>query len=145
MALGQIPIPGRPQPEQPQSVTSPGYLEFLEQNSHIIYPAIGLLVLVLIAAGILQAWKTQDLDGLAKAELKREIILEIRRQMGGVTAEDLSRAVGLEPFRMNRLLEEMQQDGVLISHTNTAHKTVWRVKGVGGPGHGARPRKTAAR
>jgi predicted transcriptional regulator len=145
VVTGQISLPGRPDHARPQTATDPGYLEFLEQNSHIIYPVIGILVLVLIAAGILQAWRTQDLDGLAKAELKREVILEIRRQMGGVTAEDLARAVGLEAFRMNRLLEEMQRDGLLISHTNTTRKMVWRMKGTGGPTHGARPRRSASR
>lgn len=136
----QLPIrmPGEPTPiVKPQDSTDPPYFEFLEKNSHIIYPALGILVLVIIAAGILQAWRTQDLDGLAKAELKREVVLELRRQMGGVTAEALARSVGLEPFRMVRLLEEMQKDGLLMSHTNTQRLTVWRLKGVGAQPHGA--------
>ncbi|MHB8877727.1 MAG: hypothetical protein ACYC8T_28890, partial [Myxococcaceae bacterium] len=69
---------------KPAGDTSPKYFEFLEHNAHIIYPLLAVLVLALLVAGILQAWRSQDLDGLAKAEFKREIILELRRQMGGV-------------------------------------------------------------
>ncbi len=132
VVTGQIQMPGEPPPiVKPQSAANPGYLEFLEQNSHIIYPVLGVVVLVLIAAGILSAWKSQDLDGVAKAELKREVILELRRDMGGTTAEHLAKATGLEPFRMNKLLEEMQRDGILMSYTSTTNKRVWRMKGVG--------------
>ena len=120
------------------SATDPGYIEFLEHNSHIIYPVLGILVLALIAAGILQAWRSQDLDGLQKAEVKREIILELRRQLGGASAESLARMVGMEPFKLVRLLEEMQRDGLLLSHTSTQRLTFWRLKGVGPEAHGAK-------
>ena len=144
MLTGQLPLPGQPvEAPRPTDSTDPGYIEFLERNSHIIYPALGVLVLVLIAAGILQAWRAQDLDGLARAELKREVILELRRQMGGVTAEALARKVGLEPFRLVRILEEMQRDGLLLSHTNTQRLTVWRLKGVGPQPHAAASRKAS--
>ncbi|MBX5484831.1 MAG: hypothetical protein IRZ16_23660 [Myxococcaceae bacterium] len=142
LVAGQIDLPGQPPtPVKPASATDPGYIEFLERNTHIIYPALGVLVVVLLAVGILQAWRTQDLDGLAKAEYKREIILEIRRQVGGVTAEALSRAIGLETFKLLRLLEEMQRDGLLVSHTNTQRLTVWRVKGIGDGTHGVSSQK----
>jgi hypothetical protein len=110
-----------------------GYIDVLERNNHIIYPALAILVVALLVAGILEAWRTQDLDGLAKVELKREIILELRRQIGGASAEALARAVGLESFKTVRLLEELQRDGIITSHTNTARLTVWRIRGASGP------------
>ena len=121
-------------PETAVTPDSPGLLELLERNSNIIYPALAVLALVLIVAGVLQAWRSQDLAGLEKAEFKREIILHLRRQMGGsASGEQLSRAIGLEPFKTQTLLEEMQKDGVLAPYTNTQRLTVWRLKGVGGP------------
>lgn len=111
---------------------SPRYFELLERNSHIVYPLLALLVVVLLVVGILQFWRAQDMDGLAKVELKREIILELRKQMGGVSAEELARAVGLAPLTTVRLLEEMQKEGILASHTNTTRLTLWRIKGAGG-------------
>jgi hypothetical protein len=125
-------MPGE-QIEAPRPVTATQlkYLEVIEQNAHIVYPAVGILALLLIAAGILQAWRTQDIDGLQKTELRREVLLELRRQLSGLPAELLARRLDIEPFRMVKLLEEMQRDGVLVSHTNTHRLTVWRVKGVG--------------
>jgi hypothetical protein len=130
-------LPGLVPSDRLPTDISPKYFEILERNSHIIYPTLGLLVLLLLVAGILQAWRAQDLDGLAKVELKREIILELRRTLGGASAEALSRAVGLEPLKVMKLLEEMQQDGILVSHTNTARLTLWRLRGTSG-GHSVR-------
>ena len=122
------------------------YLELLERNSHVVYPALAVLVVALLVVGILEAWRSQDLDGLQKVELKREIILELRRQIGGASAETLARAIGLESFKTVKLLEELQRDGIVISHTNTARLTLWRMKGAGpvptGP-TGVHPPRTA--
>lgn len=144
LVTGQLPGQG-PRVDQPPDALDPGYFEFLEKNSHIIYPALGVLVVVLLALGILQAWRSQDLDGLAKAEFKREIILEIRRQLGGVSAESLARTLGLETFKMLRILEEMQKDGLLQSHTNTQRLTVWQIKGIGDGTHGVPSQKKKRR
>jgi hypothetical protein len=124
-----------PEEVKPPTARGPQYIEVLEQNAHIIYPTIGALVVMLLVVGILQAWRTQDLDGLQKAEVKRAVILELRRQMSGLPVDALSKAVGIEPFKLVRVLEEMQRDGVLGSHTNTQRLTTWMLKGVtmGGP------------
>ncbi|HZN91664.1 MAG TPA: hypothetical protein VFB81_03140, partial [Myxococcales bacterium] len=122
------------------------YLELLERNTHIIYPALAILVVALLVLGILEAWRSQDLHGLQKVELKRELILELRRQLGGASAETLAKAIGLESFKTVKLLEELQRDGIVISHTTSARLTTWRIKGVGpvpsGP-TGVHPPRTA--
>jgi len=119
-----VPLLAQASYSKPPGATSPKYFEFLELNAHIIYPLLAVLVLALLIAGILQAWRTQDLDGLAKAELKREVILELRRVMGGATVE-------LEPFKLVKLLEEMQRDGIVACHTTSQRLTVWQLEGVG--------------
>ncbi|MBJ6761071.1 hypothetical protein DRW03_31230 [Corallococcus sp. H22C18031201] len=125
-------LPGQdpgPQYVKPVSSLSPKYFEFLEQNSHIIYPAIAVLTLVIIAAGILQAWRTQDLDGLQKNQFKKAIVNELRRNISGLPGDVLAKAVGLDRLKTNRLLEQMQQEGMVLSHTNSQRLTVWRVRG----------------
>lgn len=132
-ALDLPAIPGlTPDYPKPVDSLSGNYFDLLERNSHVIYPALGLLVLALLAFGIVSAWRSNELDGLQKIELKREIVLVLRRQVGGESVDAIAKSLGLEPFRTVRLLEEMQQDGILASHTNTERRTVWRVKGVGG-------------
>lgn len=114
---------------RPVSSLSPKYIEVLEQNSHIIYPVLAVLTLVLIAAGVLQAWKTQDLDGLQKNEFKRAIVNELRRNISGMPGDMVARAVGLDRLKTNLLLEQMQQEGLVVSHTNSQRLTVWRIRG----------------
>ncbi|HZI12560.1 MAG TPA: hypothetical protein VE153_19410 [Myxococcus sp.] len=124
--LAQAPAPDY---TKPVSSLSPKYFELLEQNSHIIYPAVAVLTLVIIAAGILQAWRTQDLDGLQKNEFKRAIVNELRRNISGMPGDMLARAIGLDRLKTNRLLEQMQTEGMVVSHTNSQRLTVWRIRG----------------
>lgn len=118
--------------EQGQSSTNVPYLEVLENNTHIIYPALAILVVVLIVAGILHAWKSDDLDSVVKAEAKREIVLQLRREMHGMSADRLMRMTGLDMMKLVRLLQEMQEDGILTSHTNSQRQTTWVLKGIHG-------------
>ena len=120
-------------PELLLAVTMPSFggLDTLDLFSEgYLYPALAVLAVTLIVVGVLSAWRTEDLAGLKKAEFKREIILALRRTMAGMTAEELSRAVGLEPFKTVKLLEDMQRDNILISYTNTQRLTLWRLKGL---------------
>lgn len=124
-------LPGQaPDYVRPPSATSPRYIEFLESNTHLVYPALAILVLVLIAVGILQAWRSEDMDGLQKAELKRDIIKELRREVHGMTADAISKAVGVPSLRLLRVLEEMQTDNILESRTDTRRITTWKMKGI---------------
>lgn len=125
-------LPGQdsgPDYERPVSSITTGYIELLERNSHIIYPVIAVVTLLLIAWGILSAWRTQDLDGLQKNEFKRAIINELRRQLSGMPGDLLGKTIGLDRLKTNRLLEEMQTEGLVMSHTNSERLTVWRVRG----------------
>ncbi len=125
-------FPGK-EPSYPTPVgdTQPEYFEFIEKHSGVLYPVIGGLVLLLLVVGILKAWRAQDLDGQSKAEFKREIIHELRKHVTGLSGEALAKAIGLDSLKTMRLLEELQTDGVLISHTSTERLTTWRLKGVG--------------
>ena len=123
-------LPGQVDYEQPEGATNVPYLEVLENNTHILYPALAILVVVLIVAGILHSWKTNDLDSVVKAEAKREIVMQLRREMHGMSAERLKRLTGLEMTRLVRLLQEMQEDGILTSHTNSQRQTTWVLKGL---------------
>lgn len=123
-------LPGDLGYEQGESSTNVPYLEALENNTHIIYPALAILVVVLIVAGILHAWKSDDLDSVVKAEAKREIVMQLRREMHGMSADRLMRMTGLDMMKLVRLLQEMQEDGILTSHTNSQRQTTWVLKGI---------------
>lgn len=131
LALFVFDLPGEP-PDyvRPPGSTTPRYFELLENNTHLVYPGLAVLVLLLIAVGILQAWRSEDMDGLQKANLKREIIGELRREVHGMTADSLSKNLGVPSLRLLRILEEMQKDSILESRTDTRRITTWRMKGI---------------
>lgn len=125
-------LPGQssgPDYDKPVSSITTGYIDLLEKNSHIVYPVIAVVTLLLIGWGILSAWRTQDMDGLQKNEFKRAIINQLRSNLSGMPGDLLGRSIGLDRLKTNRLLEEMQTEGLVLSHTNSERLTVWRVRG----------------
>ena len=114
---------------KPKTSLSNSYFDVLEQNSHIIYPVLAVLTLALIIAGLLQAWKNQDMDTKTRVEYKRAILTELRRHLNGMPGDELARTLALDRLKMVKLLEQMQQEGMVQSHTNSKRITVWRVRG----------------
>jgi len=106
------------------------YFELLENNSHIIYPIIAVSVVALIAFGVISAWRSEDVDGIAKAEMKREVILQLRREVYGLTAMRLATLVDAPGGKMLKLLEEMAEANIVESRTDTSRVTTWRMKGL---------------
>lgn len=104
---------------------------WIEANRGVVYPVLVGGTILIIAMGILSQLRRQDMDGKLKDKIKAELIRELRLQLVGVTADELSRTVGLEKFKTVRLLEEMQTDGLLISYNNTQRRQVWKLRGLG--------------
>lgn len=123
---------------KPTSSMAPKYIDMLEQNSHIVYPSLAILTLLLVVIGIFQAWKSQDMDGLTKNEFKRSIINELRRNLAGLPGEVIAQAIGLDRHKTVRLLEQMQQDGMINSYTSSNQMIMWRVRG---PGNGKKDKR----
>jgi hypothetical protein len=115
---------------RPASSTAPPYFEFLEENAHVIYPVIAIVVLGLIAAGLVSAWRTHDSDGILKAELKRALIHQLRREVHGATAEQLAKTLGLPSLKTLKLLEELQAEKLAECRTDTRRITTWRLRGL---------------
>jgi len=124
-----VDLPGQPPSyAKPQSATNVRYIEVLENNTHIIYPALAVLAIVAIVLGILQAFRSDDISGVEKAELKREIIRELRRQIMGMTVDALSRATALPSLKVIKMLEEMKEENIVDCRTDTARTQTWRMK-----------------
>jgi len=127
-------MPGQddtPRYVKPASSMAPKYIDLLEQNSHIVYPALAGLTLLLVVVGIFQAWKTQDMDGLTKDQFKRAIVNELRRNLSGLPGDMIARAVGLDRLKTVKLLEQMQQEGMVNSYMSSNQMMMWRVRGAG--------------
>lgn len=130
-ALLLIELPGQERGYvKPVSSTHVRYIEWLENNTHLVYPALAILVVALVAFAIISAWRTEDIDGIQKAELKREIIRQLRRDVYGMTAVKLAEKVGIPGGKMLKLLEEMAEQNIVESRTDTARVTTWRMRGL---------------
>jgi hypothetical protein len=110
----------------------PTYLELLEDHTDVFYPAIAVLVLTLIALGVLAAWRSGDVDVIEKAELKRALLGELRKDPFGATAEQLAQRLAEARLKVARALEELEQQGLAESVTDTRRLTTWRLKGLTG-------------
>jgi hypothetical protein len=112
----------------PSLLADAGRWEFIEQNSRILFPLLAVLLVVLLGAGVMSAWKTPELVGAEKAKLKGEIIRSLRSHIGWMTAQEIGEALDIETHTAATLMEEMKKDGVLVSGTieNRIH---YRVKG----------------
>ena len=132
LALAQFRMPGENDPYvRPAGDTSPKYIEWLEANAQVLYPAIGLLVLMILVVAILQAWRAPQVSGASMLELKREILVHLRKEMGGCSADALGKVVALDSFKLVKLLEQMQNEGMVRSYTNTHRLTIWQIRGLG--------------
>ncbi|MBL8915549.1 MAG: hypothetical protein JNM17_32930 [Archangium sp.] len=125
-------MPGDDKPKyvKPVGSASVKYFEQLENNTHIVYPALAILMVALIAFGIISAWRSEDSDGLKKAEMKREIIRELRREVYGMTVNHLAKNLKEPGGKILKLLEEMAEDSIVESRTDSARVTTWRMKGL---------------
>lgn len=111
-------------------ITGPSYIDFLERNSGILYPLIALIAATIIGIGIVAAWRGQGMTASQRLALKKEVVHELRRVGQGLSADDIGRAIGLERFKAQKLLEEMAEEGILMTYTNTQRLAVWQLKGV---------------
>jgi len=82
-----------------------------------------VLVVTLIALGSCRRGGVGDIDGIEKAELKRTLIRELRRELHGTTAEQLAKAVEAPNLKVLKLLEEMQAQGLTECRTDTRRVT----------------------
>jgi hypothetical protein len=105
-------------------------VEFIEHHAAVLYPAIAAVVVVLLVIGIFRAWRTTDLDAAAKTKFKRSILQMMRSNLTGMITEEIAKRIGLDRLKTVGLLEEMQKDGLVESHTTTQRLTVWRVRGL---------------
>lgn len=131
-ALLLIEIPGddTPRYRKPVGSTDANPFEWVQNHTNVVYPALAITVIALIAFSILSAWRSEDIDGLKKAELKREIIRQLRKEVWGMTADALARALGVPGTRALKLLEEMAEQKIVESRTDTSRVTTWRMRGL---------------
>jgi hypothetical protein len=118
-------------PELPDfSQTETFYIiaQWWDRHTQVVFPTLVVLSLIVLLTGIIQAFRSEDLRGTDRVELKREVLVAVRRHPGGVAAEQLSKDTGIQTRLLVKLLEDMQRIGWVTCFTNTQRLTLWTVQ-----------------
>jgi hypothetical protein len=106
-------------------------MEINDRYGKILWPALGLGVVAFVAWGIVGAVTHKAITGEDKARCKKELLGELRRQLNGLTLEQVAKLINHDRKLTLVLVEEMVSDGMLSEHVNTKGATLYRLKGLG--------------
>lgn len=112
----------RPAPDGPQQLW-----EWIEAHSELVYPAVALCILGLIVGAALAFFRSNEFGAEKAGQLKREIMLLLRRRVSGVGVDQVAAELQVDRMVAARLLTELEQEG-LISGSATA-PIQYRIRG----------------
>lgn len=96
--------------------------KWIEDNGSIVYPALALVIIGLIAGALFASWRADELEGERKGELKMKILQVMRRRISGVSVEQIAAELQIDVLVAAKLLSELDEEGV-VAATRTAGST----------------------
>lgn len=104
-------------------------MQFNDRFGFIVWPALALTVVGAIVWGTLKSASHKEIPGPERVRIKKEIIHELRRNLNGMTAEQIAQFVGHQRDPTHALLMEMTKDGMVRADVNTKGATVFKLPG----------------
>ena len=101
-----------------------------DRYGFILWPVLGLSVVGMIAWGVLNSMRHKAIPGEERFRCKKEIVGELRRQLNGMTLEQVARMINHDREASLELLTEMLKDNMIATYMNTKGATVYRLKGI---------------
>lgn len=89
--------------------------QWIEEHGAIVYPALALIIIGLIAGALFASWRADELEGERKGELKMKILQVMRRRISGVSAEQVAAELQIDVLVSARLLTELDAEGVVAA------------------------------
>lgn len=124
-------FPGQPPKYvKPVGSNDTRYFELIENYAHIIAPVVVITVVALVSFTIITVWRRKDIERSTKAELKREIVRQLRREVYGMGAARLAQLLGADEDVMLNVLEEMAEDNMVELYADSSGHASWRMKGL---------------
>ena len=105
-------------------------MEFSDRYGAIVWPALAITVVGLVAWGTLKSASHKSIPGPDRMRVKKEIIHELRRNLSGLSLEQISHLVGHHREPTHALLLEMVKDGMLRASTNSKGAEVFKLPGM---------------
>lgn len=88
---------------------------WIEEHGSIVYPAMALVIIGLIAGALFASWRADELEGERKGELKMKILQVMRRRISGVSAEQIAAELQIDVLVAAKLLGELDNEGVVAT------------------------------
>lgn len=89
--------------------------QWIEGNGAIVYPAVALVIIGLIAGALFASWRADEIQSERKGEIKMKILQVMRRRLSGVSAEQVAAELQVDVLVAAKLLGELDQEGVVAS------------------------------
>lgn len=106
-------------------------MQVFDRYGVILLPAAGVFAIAAVAWAILSTATTKTVDPQKRVGIKKAILHELRRQLKGMSGEQIADMVGQNRTAMREMLDEMVKDRMLELGTNDAGKPVYRLRGLG--------------
>jgi heme exporter protein D len=104
-------------------------MAFSDRYGFIIWPAVGILAIAAVALAVLKSASHQSILGPERVRVKKEIIHELRRNLRGMSIEQISAYVGHPLAPLTELLHEMVKDGMLRTGTTDRGDPIYKLPG----------------
>jgi hypothetical protein len=120
-------------PIQEGNYSEPGWLSPIMQLNDrfgfIIWPVVGLLVVGAVVIGVLKSARQQTIPGPERMKVKKDVIHELRRQIHGMSLDQIQQMVGHPREPLEELLQEMVKDGMLRPAVNSKGAQLYKLPG----------------
>ncbi len=126
-------VPMRPPPKVAEPEFDPfAALDGFTETGEWLLPWIGIAVVLLVAWGVIRAWRTDEMNAAKRTELKRLLIDQLRKRPGGLSAEELQKELGVSKFHLGQVADEMRKEKVIEVYDVAGRGHVYHLAGVAG-------------
>ena len=101
---------------------------WIEDNGEYVFPAIGIVILVLVILAVRRGSISQE-EELRKRAGQKEQIIRLMRAKLTLTADAAAQEMGIDRYHAATLLEELEREGVLSQGRQSGGAATWRLKG----------------
>lgn len=117
---------GNPDPEANASAL----WEWIENHGTVVYPAIVLLVIGLIASAMVSSARQNEISAERRGQLKMQIMGVMRRRISGISGEHVASDLGIDLMLAVQLLSELSSEGLIAVAGGEEGKDIrYRLKG----------------
>ena len=105
-------------------------MQFSDRFGFILWPALAVGVLAVVVVAVLKASTHKSIPGPERMRIKKEIVQELRRQIHGMSLEQIAKLVAQPREPLHEFLGEMAKDGLIRSSVNSKGATIYKLPGM---------------